>query len=45
MAVSSSDPLWLLCAIRWVVSAERDSLVSTDTFDEATVDPPFDRDN
>jgi hypothetical protein len=30
MAVSSSDPFWLLCAIRWVVSAERDFLVSTD---------------
>ena len=30
MAVSSSDPFWLLCAIRRVMSAERDFLVSTD---------------
>ena len=30
MAVSPGDPFWLLCAIRRVMSAGRDFLVSTD---------------
>jgi len=30
-AVPPGDPVWLLYAIKWVMSAERDFLVSTDT--------------